>query len=393
MDVVQLRGQFPVCQKMIYVNTGWSGPSPVPVVEAIKERLVYEMEQGPTSPEVYESGREIQSKAREAVAQLLNASPDEICHTENTTEGLNIVINGLSWRSGDEIITFDLEHSSVLIPSYFQRRRHEAVVKVLPLTTDESWDGILSKVEAALTERTRLVFFSHIQYSCGLRMPVREIRNLTRDRDILLLVDGAQTAGHISLDMKDLDCDFYAIPGHKWLLGSEGAGALYIRNDRIPQVEPMKVAGRAALPHGDPYQFEPNISSMDKFRLTSTSTALQAGMVESIGFIQAIGVGEIERRNLSLAAALKGTLQELPGVKVLSPMEGRSSSGLVSFTIYGVDPVVAASRLWDNHRIVARSVAFPACVRVSLHFFNTEEEVDQVVEAVGRLARTPPVAL
>ena len=258
---------------------------------------------------------------------MLNASPDEICHTENTTEGLNIVINGLSWRSGDEIITFDLEHSSVLIPSYFQRRRHEAVVKVLPLTTDESWDGILSKVEAALTERTRLVFLSHIQYSCGLRMPVREIRNLTRDRDILLLVDGAQTAGHISLDMMDLDCDFYAIPGHKWLLGSEGAGALYIRNDRIPQVEPMKVAGRAALPHGDPYQFEPNISSMDKFRLTSTSTALQAGMVESIGFIQAIGVGEIERRNLSLAAALKGTLQELPGAEGPVPDGGTEFLG------------------------------------------------------------------
>lgn len=386
MDVAGLRQRIPVCQRMVYMNTGWSGPSPISVVQAIKDRLDYEMEQGPTSPEVYESGKALQEKLQQAVAQLLNASPEEICLTENTTEGLNIAINGLPWRAGDEIITCDLEHSSVLVPSYFQQSRHGVVVKVLPIATDEAPDVILGKIEAAMTERTRLVFLSHIQYSCGLRMPVKEIGELARVRGALLLLDGAQTAGHIPLDVRDMGCDFYSIPAHKWLLGSEGAGALYIRKELIPEVQPTKVAGRAALPGNDPYRFEPYTDSIDKFLITSSSTALRAGMLEAIGAIQEIGLEEIEARNLYLAETLKQALQLVPGVKLLSPLGREGSSGLVSFAVDGVDPPAVVSRFWDRHRIVARSVGFPSCIRVSLHVFNTEEEVDKVVEAVRELA-------
>ena len=386
MDVARLREQIPVCQRMVYMNTGWSGPSPRPVVEAIKGWLDYEMEQGPTTSEVYESGRKIQADAREEAALLLNASPEEICLTDNTTHGLNIVINGLPWRSGDEIISFDLEHSSVLIPAYYQQRHHGVVVKVLPLATDEAQDRILNKIDEALTPRTRLVFLSHIQYSCGLRMPVRQIRNLIKDRGALLLVDGAQTAGHIQLGMAELDCDFYSIPGQKWLLGPEGTGALYMRKELITQIEPVHMAGRAAVSSNDPYKFEALDSSMDKFLITSSSFALRAGMLEAMRFIRGIGVKEIEARNLELAALLKGALAEVPGVKVLSPLDDGASSGLVSFAIDGVEPTAAVSQLWDKHKVVARSVAFPSCIRVSLHFFNTEEEVDQVVEGVRRLA-------
>ena len=385
MDVARLREQIPACQRMVYVNTGWSGPSPVSVTEAIKERLDCEMEQGPTTEDVLESGREIQARLLEAVGQLLNASPGEICLTENTTEGLNIVLNGLPWREGDEIITCNLEHSSVLVPAYYQQRRHGAVVKVLDIAPDEQPDAILDKIEAAVTDRTRLVFLSHIEYSSGLRMPAKEIRRITKDRGILMLLDGAQTAGHITLDMKDMDFDFYSIPAQKWLLGSEGVGALYIRNDLIPQVEPMQVSGRASLTSADPYQFEPNISSIDKFLLTSTSAPMRAGMLEAVRFIQDIGVEEIESRNLDLAAYAKQALQEIPGVTVLSPLDRRSSTGLVSFAIDGVDTKEAVTRLWEQHRIVARWVSFPPGIRIALHFFNTEEEVNKVVEAVQGL--------
>lgn len=387
MNVAQLRAQIPACRGMVYVNTGWSGPSPVSVVDAIKQRLDYEMYQSPTSPDVYQSGMEIRTEAREEVARLLNATSEEICLTKNTTEGLNIVINGLPWRQGDEIITFNLEHSSVLVSSYFQQRRHGVVVKVLPLATNEEREAVLSKIEASLTEHTRLVFLSHIQYSCGLRMPVKEIRQMLKERGIMLLLDGAQTAGHILLDVKDMDCDFYSIPGQKWLLGSEGVGALYIRKELIPGVEPTQVAGRAVLFPDDFHQFQPNTSSMDKFLLTSTSTPLQAGMLEAIRFIQEVGVGEIEQRNLDLATSMKQALQETPGVKVLSPLERQSSSGLVSFTIEGVNPKDAVSYLWAQHRIVARPVSSLSCIRISLHFFNTEEEVNKVVEAVRSLSQ------
>jgi L-cysteine/cystine lyase len=386
MDVARLREQIPVCRRYTYVNTGWSGPSPVSVTRAITDRLDHEMEEGPTTPGVYESGRDIQDRARAGVAQLLNASPEEILLTENTTQGLNVVINGLPWQSGDEIITCNLEHNSVLVPAYYQQRRHGAVVKVLDLDTDEPADSILGKVDAALSERTRLVFFSHIQYSSGLRMPVKEIGRLARSRGALMMLDGAQTAGQIALDVADMGVDFYSVPGQKWLLGSEGAGALYMRRDLIPQVEPIHVAGRAAVSGQDPHRFEASTGSIDKFSLTSSSAALRAGMVESIRFIQDIGVGEIEERNRGLATALKGALREVPRVKVLTPMDGAASSGLVSFTLDGLDPKDAVTQMWDRHRIVARSVDYPGCIRVSLHFFNTEDEVARVVEAVSGLS-------
>ena len=213
MDVLKIREQMPVCQRMTYVNTGWSGPSPVAVVNAIKERLDLEMNQGPTSPEVYESGRDIQAKTKEAMAALINASIAAVCVTRNTTEGLNIVMNGRTWEQGDEIITCDLEHSSVLIPSYYQQHRHGAVVKVLQFDPNEKRESILGKISDAITDRTKLVYLSHVEYSTGLRMPAKEIRQLIKDRGqdrgILFLLDGAQSAGHIALDMKALDCDFY----------------------------------------------------------------------------------------------------------------------------------------------------------------------------------------
>jgi L-cysteine/cystine lyase len=323
---------------------------------------------------------------REAFASLLHASPDEICVTRNTTEGLNIVMNGLTWQPGDEIITCDLEHSSVLTPSYVQQHRRGAVVKLLRLAPDEDPASILEKIEAAISDRTKLVFLSHVEYSSGLRMPVTAIRSLTRERGVLMLLDGAQTAGHLDLDMADMGCDFYSVPAQKWLLGPEGVGALFVRRDLIPGLQPAFVAGRAALHPEDPYGFEPNETSIDKFLLTSTSAALQAGALEAIRFVREIGVAEIESRDVELAGTLKDALAEIPGVKVLSPRDRQSSTGLVSFVIDGLSPAEAVSRLWSEHRIVCRPVSFHSSIRVSVHFFNTEEEMQQVAGAVQGMA-------
>ena len=386
IDVANIRKSIPVCQRMVYLNTGWSGPSPVQVVDAIKARLDYEMEQGPTGAEVIRRAQEIREDARQRVAALLNASPDEICLTKNTTDGLNIVINGLPWQEGDEIIICSLEHSSVVVPSYFTQSRHGVKMRVLPMASNEPREDILSKIEGAINDRTKLVFLSHIEYSSGLRMPVNEIRSMTRDRGIWMLLDGAQTAGHISLDMRDIDCEFYSIPGQKWLLGSEGVGALYIRQDMIPTVAPTQVGGRAVVHYEEPVNIEPNIASMDKFLVSSTSTALQAGLVEAVKFIQDAGVAAIEERNLDLASSLKAALSDIPRVTVGSPMDRQSSSGLVTFNIDGVEPESLVSYLWEQHGIVVRRVEYPPSVRVSLHFFNTEEEVATLVEAVRQKA-------
>ena len=274
---------------------------PKSVVQAVTDRVEYESYNGPTSPPVYQSGREIQQKAREGVAALLNVSPQEIVLTQCTTDGLNLVVNGLDWREGDEVITFGLEHSSVLIPAYLLPSRHGVRLKVLDLSPTDTHEEILSRVAEAISPRTRLLFFSHIQYTCGLRMPAEGLRKLTKDAGVQMLIDGAQTAGHIALDLRALDCDFYSIPGQKWLLGPDGTGALFIRQDLIPSVAPTRVSGRAAASYDEHGSFDPSTDTIDKFLLTTSSAPLAAGFAEAVAFHHEMGVEAVEARTLALA--------------------------------------------------------------------------------------------
>ena len=159
MDVQSIREQIPATDKMVYLNTGWDGPSPKSVVKAVQDRVAYESFNGPTSPPVYQSGREVQQQAREAAASLLNVSPGEIVLTQCTTDGLNLVLNGLDWKEGDEVITFGLEHSSVLIPTYLLPGRHGVRLKVLDLSPTDTHEEIVSRVAEAISPQTRLLFF------------------------------------------------------------------------------------------------------------------------------------------------------------------------------------------------------------------------------------------
>ena len=385
MDVARLRSQIPTTQRMTYLNTGWAGPSPTPVAQAIEARLEYESERGRTSPEIIESRDETHWKAKEAVASLLNASPSEVHLTQNTTEGLNAVVSGLPWNPGDEIVTFDLEHPGVLLPALQLQKTRGVRARVLRISADVTHDQVLARLDGALNERTRMVIMSHIEYSSGLRMPVKEIGELAHRRGAWLLLDGAQTAGHVTVDVRDLDCDFYSIPGQKWLLGPDQTGALYIREDLIPLIEPTGIGYRSAerVLYPDGYELRKDI---DKLRVSSTSAALRAGLLAAIGFVQDVGTKRIEERNLSLASSLKAGLASITGVTVLSPMDGPGCSGLVSFTVDRMEPEEAVARLWDSHRVLVREVPYPSCVRASLDFFNTEEEVERVVEAVRAMA-------
>ena len=389
MDVQKLREEIPVLQNLTYMNTGWSGPPPRRAAEAMQQRVMLEAEQGPTTPGVYESGREIQEEARRAAARLLGADIDETLVTRNTTEGLNIVLSGLAWKEGDEIVTCNLEHGSVLAPSYHIAQRYGANVQVLNLDPHDSYDAIVGKFEAAMNERTRLIFVSHIEYSTGLRMPVAELSRVAHANGAEIMLDGAQTGGHIALDVHRDGFDYYSIPGQKWVLGYEGVGALYIRRDLIEQVHPAHTGGRAVIQDGEPGEpgsYRLNTSSMDKFLGGSGSVPLQAAFVEAARFIESVGVPEIEARNVSLAARFKAQLAEISAVNVLSPSGDAASSGLVSFVVAGQSADSVVARLWQDHRIVVRQVHYPESIRTSLHFFNTEEEVDRLAQAVAELA-------
>ena len=386
MDIDKIRSQIPVLAHTAYMNTGWSGPAPRRVAQAMKDRIDLELEQGTTTSGVYEAGKEIQEQAQAAVARIFNASIDEVMVTRNTTEGLNIVLSGLDWQQGDEIIICDMEHGSVIAPAQLIGQRYGVAVKVVDLEVHDSSETIATKIVAAFTPKTRMVFISHILYATGRRMPAEEIRRATKDRGILMMLDGAQTGGHIELDMARSGFDFYSIPGQKWLLGYEGSGALYIRREHLERIHPAHTGGRAIARPANAHNFQPVADSMEKFLGGSVSVPVQAAFLEATKFIEEAGIDNIETRNLDLAESAKAKLSEVAGVTVLSPSERRDSSGLVTFAVEGQTPISVVERLWEDHKIVVRQVGHPAGVRVSLHFFNTEEEVELLVGGVRELA-------
>ena len=386
MDIDEIRSQIPVLAHTAYINTGWSGPAPRRVAQAMKDRIDLELEQGTTTSGVYEAGKEIQEQAQAAVARIFNASIDEVMVTRNTTEGLNIVLSGLDWQQGDEIIICDMEHGSVIAPAQLIGQRYGVAVKVVDLEVHDSSETIATKIVAAFTPKTRMVFISHILYATGRRMPAEEIRRATKDRGILMMLDGAQTGGHIELDMARSGFDFYSIPGQKWLLGYEGSGALYIRREHLERIHPAHTGGRAIARPANAHNFQPVADSMEKFLGGSVSVPVQAAFLEATKFIEEAGIDNIETRNLDLAESAKAKLSEVAGVTVLSPSERRDSSGLVTFAVEGQTPISVVERLWEDHKIVVRQVGHPAGVRVSLHFFNTEEEVELLVGGVRELA-------
>ena len=265
MDIQAIRTQIPALAHTAYLNTGWSGPPPTRVAQAMKDRIDQELELGPIMPEVLESGREIQSQARAAVARLLNTSLEEVLVTRNTTEGLNIVLSGLDWDQGDEIIICDMEHGSVIAPAQLMGQRYGVAVKVVDLEVQDSSEVILTKIEAEFTPKTRMVFVSHILYATGRKMPAEELRKLTKDKGIFLMLDGAQTGGHIELDMASSGFDFYSIPGQKWILGYEGSGALFIRREHLERIHPAHTGGRGIASPADAHNFQPVTDSMDYF--------------------------------------------------------------------------------------------------------------------------------
>lgn len=387
MDVQGLRLQIPATQKVVYLNTGWSGPSPRPVLDEITRVLEYENSEGPTTRHVQDLHHAIKDEARSAFASFVGAAPDEIVLTDNTTRGINIVLNGLPWQPGDRIVTDDLEHGSGLVPSMHLSKRLGVRLHIVKLRPSDPVPVLLEKLEEAITPHTRLLVLSHIMYSSGLRLPLGEVHRMAHRRGARVVIDAAQGPGQVALDLHAAQCDYYAMPAHKWVLGPDGVGALYVRRDLLEELTPAEVSGRAALSYDQQGAFEPNTGSVAKFELTTSSMPLLAGATAAIGFLRSIGMDQIEGRWQELARYARSRLSALDGVAITSPPEGPTASGLVTFTLAGWEPGAAVEELWKRNRVVARAVRYPPGIRLSIDFFNTQEELDLVADTAGELLK------
>ena len=216
------RSQFPVLEHLAYLNAGTEGPLPLLAAAAVREQLELELRGGRCGPDYFESLKDMAAELRTRYAAVLGCSPGELALTGSTTDGVNTVLAGLDLGAGDEILTSEEEHPGLLAPLGLARRRHGVSVRVVPF----------AELPDAVSPATRLVACSHVSWVNGRVLDARALAG----SGVPLLLDGAQAAGAVPVDVRGLGCDFYAASGQKWLCGPEGSGCLFVRSERIDEL-------------------------------------------------------------------------------------------------------------------------------------------------------------
>ncbi|WP_119069411.1 aminotransferase class V-fold PLP-dependent enzyme [Rubrobacter indicoceani] len=361
----------------VYLNSGGSGPPPDYVRDGM--RLADDLTSGPAYLEgaaFYARCADTVRSAKEALARLLGGAPEDYALTNNTSQGMSLGVAAMDWSPGDEIITTTTEHPGCLVPLHAAAERYGATIRyVEPAVT-------AGKVEAAMSEKTRLIALSHVDWTNGYVLPLEEIAALARERGVVTLVDGAQSVGGMPVDIPATGTDLYAFTGHKWLLGPEGAGGLYVRPDcDLPSTN----LGYASV--SDPQSFDLHgdyklKAGAGRFEASTASPALAGGLAAAADALANSGeetFGEITRK----AELLMDLLSENPRVTLRSPRPART--GLVSFEIEGLETKDAVAKLLKR-RFVLRFLPEPSYyLRASTHAFVTDGELESLARAVSEL--------
>ncbi len=391
MDTNEFKKDFPVLIKnpnLHYLDNAASSLKPKCVIDAIDDyynnyscnvhRGVYDLSYKAT--DLYENARKI-------IAKFINANEDEIVYTRGASAALNLVAQsyGLNFlQEGDEIITSELEHHSNFMPWLNVCDKTGAKIKFVPLTSEGRIT--VENFKAVLSDKTKFVALTHVSNVMGYITPIEEIIKICHERNILVLVDGAQSVPHMKIDVKALDCDFLAFSGHK-MCGPSGIGVLYAKHELLEKMPPVEFGGDMADEVNKdsmtfkcpPYKFETGTPIIDG----------AIGLGRACEYLDSIGFDYISRQESHLAQlALRG-LKQIEGVTVYNPT---SETGVIAFNIDGVHPHDAAS-IYDQRGVCVRAGHHCAqlvtkwlkqisTTRASFYFYNTEEDVKAFLEAV-----------
>jgi cysteine desulfurase/selenocysteine lyase len=396
LDVARVRADFPALHQqvngrpLVYLDNAATTQKPQPVLDALLgfysrdcanvHRGVHALSQRAT--DAYEG-------ARETVARFLNARPREIVFTRGTTEAINLVAYSYGSRllPGDEILITELEHHSNIVPWQMLAERTGARLRVAPI--DDRGEIILEEFQRLLGPRTRIVAVAHVSNALGTVNPVEEICRLAHTYGARVLVDGAQAVPHLAVDVRALDCDFYAFSGHK-IYGPTGIGVLFGRWELLEAMPPYQGGGdmirsvtfEKTLYNDPPYRFEAGTPHI----------AGAIGLAAAIEYVTRLGLEEIRRHEQQLLEAATRALEEIPGVRIVGTAAHKAA--VVSFVLDGVHPHDVATVL-DHEGVAVRAghhcaqplmerFGLPATTRASFALYNTLEEVDALVRAVRR---------
>jgi len=386
-DVYAVREDFPVLKEFMYLDNSATTQTPRPAVEAMVDYFYrYAGNYGRGAHSLARETTNHYEDSREKVARFLNAEPSKTIFTKNTTEGINLIANSYPWEPGDHIVTTLLEHHSNFLPWLRLQKRGVSVTVVNP---DSKGRIDTSALENAFTEKTKLVAITQVSNVLGSVQDVKSIAKMAHRNGIKVLVDGAQSAGHMPVNLKDLDCDFFVTAGHKGLLGPQGTGVLYVKDPDV--IESASVGGGTVSDvSGSTYVLEPSPAC---FEAGTPNIPGVIGLGKAVEYAEKIGVSEIEAHEIKLSSEAAKRLSEIEFVEVYGPED---RAGIVPFNVKGLHPHDVALILDQTRKICVRSghhCAIPVTrflkvngtVRASFALYNTKEEVDALVNAVLEL--------
>jgi cysteine desulfurase/selenocysteine lyase len=334
--------------------------------------------------------------AREAVAGFFKCEPEEVVFTKNTTDGINSVAAGLDWEAGDRVVTTLFEHHANLLP--WMKLRDERGVELDVIRPDE--DGRFtaeSFAEALLKKNVKLLAFTHRSNVLGTELPAADIIKIARGVGVMTLLDAAQSAPHLPIDLSEIDPDFFTMSGHK-ALGPKGAGVLVVKKRNFDRLKPARLGGGIIVDVNlDGYELA---DSPTCYEAGTHDPAAAAGLAEAFKTLDELGMDRVAAHDRGLGARLYEGLRDLAGVMVFGPEDPAERTGTCSFAIDGLRPHRAAGLYDGLANVAVRSghhCALPLAtehlgrrdgtVRASLYVYNSEEEVDDFIDITERITK------
>jgi len=392
---VDIRADIPLLEEVIYLDAASTTPTPKPVVEAMCDYFYkYNSNTGRGAYRMAVKATKEFERARSRISKFVGCSPSEVIFTKNTTEAINLVANGLDFKKGDSIIVPNIEHHSNFIPWLNLKKQG---VKLKVIKADEYGIVDVSDIESAVDESTKLITTTHVSNAIGSVQPVNEIGKIAEENDVLYLVDAAQSAGHMKLNVKDINADFVSFPGHKGLLGPIGTGFLYCSDNAVEKLEPMNFGGGTVIDVSEGEFILEDVPA--RFEGGTQNIAGFIGLGTAVDYIKRIGMNKIENHSKKLTAQLFQEIDDIGNTIVYGSPE--NIYGIVAFNIDGVNAHDVAKILDELKNICVRSghhCAIPAIrhigafelggsVRASVHYYNTKEEIEIFGETLMEISK------
>jgi L-cysteine/cystine lyase len=382
-DLKEHRQQFPGLINKTYFNFGGQGTMSSVALQAIIDTHQYVQERGPFSGQINGWLTNRVNLLRQAIALELETTPETITITENVTAGCNIPLWGLDWHQGDHIVMTDCEHPGIIATVDEIKRRFDVEVTICPMLDTLNHGDPVEIIRSHLTEDTRMVVLSHLLWNTGQVLPLKAISKACHSYPaknmIRVMVDAAQSVGSLDLNLPELEIDYYAFTGHKWLCGPAGVGGLYISPSAFKELNPTFIGWRGVEmdAQGKPIAWKPDGT---KFEVATAAYPEYEGLRAAIAINQEWGNKSDRYQQICESSAyLWSRLQQIDRIRCLKATA--PEAGLVSFQVSGVNHKQLVDTL-EKQGFLLRTIADPDCIRACVHYLTLPEEIDSLLVAI-----------